>query len=100
MTTYNYYLGLQSKDARETKIPVDSAIKLIAHILYDKHAGLTLSKCTGVYRYKDNTYALEDTIKISLFNEELTNKELYILKDLFNQECIAFETLESTVNFL
>lgn len=100
MTTYNYYIGLQDKDHKEQFISTEDAMAELAQYLTSTHDGATLTACKGCYRYNDMSLAIENTIKITLFDDILEDQELNEIKEYFNQECIAVEVIESRIAFV
>lgn len=103
MTTINLYIGLNDKDTKVQKLSNLEAKTEISAILF-KHFpyGFTLQECQGMYRHEDGTVVCENTIKVILFdyNIGLVLDAVEDLKLKLNQECIAVERIETTVNYV
>lgn len=100
MTTYNYYIGLQDKDTRQVLYTKDAAMLMLVTMLKEKHRGLTLTDVKGGYSYDNGSQAYEPTIKVTLFDDALSHAELDDIKNMFNQESIAIEEVESKILFI
>ena len=103
MTTINLYVGLNDKDTKRQELSNLEAKAEISAILF-KHFpyGFTLQECQGLYKHKDGTTVCENTIKVILFdyNIGLVPDVVKDLKLKLNQECIAVERIETTVNYV
>ena len=86
-----YYIGLNDKDTHTQKYKYSTYVKMLRNILlkYDVLA-YTFYKVTGSWRNE-----LENTIKLELSDDYLTNDCLEELKEVFNQECILHIRLAS-----
>lgn len=82
--THYYYIGLNDKDEHKQKYNYFTYVKLLRSILlkYDVLA-YTFYKVTGSWRNE-----FEETIKLELSDDYLTNDCLLEIKEVFNQECI------------
>lgn len=103
MTTVNLYIGLNDKDTKQQELTNLDAKAEISAILFKYFPnGFTLQECQGMYRHKDGTVVCENTIKVIIFDYEFVGifNVLEELKHKLNQECIAVEYIESTVNFI
>ena len=103
MSTVNLYIGLNDKDTKRQEITNLDAKAEISAILF-KHFpyGFTLQECQGMYKHNDGTVVCENTIKVKLFdyNIGLVPDVVKDLKLKLNQECIAVERIETTVNYV
>lgn len=103
MTTVNLYIGLNDKDTKQQELSNLDAKAEISAILF-KHFpyGFTLQECQGMYKHNDGTVVCENTIKVILFdyNIGLVPDVVKDLKLKLNQECIAVERIETTVNYV
>ena len=103
MTTVNLYIGLNDKDTKRQEITNLDAKAEISAILFKYFPnGFTLQECQGMYRHEDGTVVCENTIKVILFdyNIGLVLDAVEDLKLKLNQECIAVERIETTINFV
>lgn len=91
-----YYIGLNDKD-KKVQIYNTETCKLIIKGCLKRYAvdGYTMSLVEGCY--KNST---ENTIKIELFNEQLTSDCIIDLEQVLNQECIAEVVTNCTINFI
>lgn len=82
--THYYYIGLNDKDTHRQKYNYSTYVKMLRNILlkYDVLA-YTFYKVVGSWRNE-----LENTIKLELSDDYLTNDCLLEIKEVFNQECI------------
>ena len=103
MTTVNLYIGLNDKDTKRQELTNLDAKAEISTILFKYFPnGFTLQECQGMYRHEDGTVVCENTIKVILFdyNISLVLDAVEDLKLKLNQECIAVEHIKTTVNFI
>lgn len=103
MTTVNLYIGLNDKDTKRQELTNLDAKAEISTILFRYfHNGFTLQECQGMYRHEDGTVVCENTIKVTLFdyNISLVLDAVEDLKLKLNQECIAVEHIKTTINFV
>ena len=103
MTTVNLYIGLNDKDTKRQELTNLDAKAEISTILFKYFPnGFTLQECQGMYRHEDGTVVCENTIKVILFdyNIGLVLDAVEDLKEKLNQECIAVEYINSTINFV
>ena len=103
MTTVNLYIGLNDKDTKRQEITNLDAKAEISAILFKYFPnGFTLQECQGMYKHNDGTVVCENTIKVILFdyNMGLVSDAVKDLKLKLNQECIAVERIETTINFV
>ena len=103
MTTINLYIGLNDKDTKRQEITNLDAKAEISAILFKYFPnGFTLQECQGMYKHDDGTVVCENTIKVILFdyNMGLVSDAVKDLKLKLNQECIAVERIETTINFI
>ena len=103
MTTVNLYIGLNDKDTKHQEITNLDAKAEISAILFKYFPnGFTLQECQGMYKHDDGTVVCENTIKVILFdyNMGLVSDAVKDLKLKLNQECIAVERIETTINFV
>lgn len=103
MTTVNLYIGLNDKDTKKQELSNLEAKAEISAILFRYFPnGFTLQECQGMYKHDDGTVVCENTIKATIFDYEFVGifKLIEELKQKLNQESIAVEYIESTVNFL
>ena len=103
MTTVNLYIGLNDKDTKRQELTNLDAKAEISAILFRYFPnGFTLQECQGMYRHEDGTVVCENTIKVILFdyNIGLVSDAVKDLKLKLNQECIAVERIETTINFV
>ena len=103
MTTVNLYIGLNDKDTKRQELTNLDAKAEISAILFKYFPnGFTLQECQGMYRHNDGTVVCENTIKVILFdyNMGLVSDAVKDLKLRLNQECIAVERIETTINFV
>ena len=103
MTTVNLYIGLNDKDTKRQEITNLDAKAEISTILFRHFPyGFTLQECQGMYKHNDGTVVCENTIKVILFdyNMGLVPDAVKDLKLKLNQECIAVERIETTINFV
>lgn len=103
MTTVNLYIGLNDKDTKRQEITNLDAKAEISAILFRYFPnGFTLQECQGMYKHDDGTVVCENTIKVILFdyNMGLVSDAVKDLKLKLNQECIAVERIETTINFV
>ena len=103
MTTVNLYIGLNDKDTKRQELTNLDAKAEISTILFRYFPnGFTLQECQGMYRHDDGTVVCENTIKVILFdyNMGLVSDAVKDLKLKLNQECIAVERIETTINFV
>ena len=103
MTTVNLYIGLNDKDTKRQEITNLDAKAEISAILFKYFPnGFTLQECQGMYKHDDGTVVCENTIKVILFdyNMGLVSDAVKELKLKLNQECIAVERIETTINFV
>lgn len=103
MSTVNLYIGLNDKDTKRQEITNLDAKTEISRILFKYFPnGFTLQECQGMYKYDDGSIVCENTIKVTLFDYymELVLDAVEDLKLKLNQECIAVERIETTVNFV
>ena len=103
MTTINLYIGLNDKDTKRQEITNLDAKAEISAILFKCFPnGFTLQECQGMYKHDDGTVVCENTIKVILFdyNMGLVSDAVKDLKLKLNQECIAVERIETTINFI
>lgn len=94
--THCYYIGLNDMDTHKQKYSYSTYIKLLRGILlkYDVLA-YTFYKVTGSWRNE-----IENTIKLELSDDYLTNECLLELKEVFNQESILHIRLASDNMFI
>ena len=103
MTTVNLYIGLNDKDTKRQEITNLDAKAEISAILFKYFPnGFTLQECQGMYKHDDGTVVCENTIKVILFdyNMGLVSDAVKDLKLKLNQECIAVERIETTINYV
>ena len=103
MTTVNLYIGLNDKDTKRQELTNLDAKAEISTILFKYFPnGFTVQECQGMYRHEDGTVVCENTIKVILFdyNIGLVLDAVEDLKEKLNQECIAVEYINSTINFV
>lgn len=103
MTTINLYIGLNDKDTKQQEISnLDAKARISSILFFYCPNGFTLQECQGMYRHEDGTVVCENTIKVTLFNYEFIGISNVIneIKHEFNQESVATEYLETTVNFV
>lgn len=103
MTTVNLYVGLNDKDTKRQELSNLEAKAEISAILFRYCPnGFTLQECQGMYKHEDGAVVCENTIKVILFdyNIELVLDAVEDLKLKLNQECIAVEYINSTINFV
>jgi hypothetical protein len=103
MTTVNLYIGLNDKDTKQQELTNLDAKAEISAILF-KHFpyGFTLQECQGMYKHDDGTVVCENTIKVILFDYKMRSVSDAVddLKLKLNQECIAVERIETTINYV
>lgn len=79
-----YYIGLNDKDTHKQKYNFNTYLKLLNSILLgDDVTSYTITKATGFYKGEK-----ENTIRLELLNDCLTQKAIDNIKEVFNQECI------------
>ena len=103
MTTVNLYIGWDDKDTKRQELTNLDAKAEISTILFKYFPnGFTLQECQGMYKHDDGTVVCENTIKVILFdyNMGLVSDAVKDLKLKLNQECIAVERIETTINFV
>lgn len=103
MSTVNLYIGLNDKDTKRQEITNLDAKTKISEILFRYFPNdFTLQDCQGLYKHEDGTIVCENTIKVILLYN-IKGMIFEIIQDLkreLNQECIAVEFINSTVNFV
>ena len=97
MKKFILYVGLNDKDAKEQKIGIIEAYKIIENIIIPKTSGYTISEALGYYRHEDGTITTEKSLRVEILFVE---KPLIIeicktLKMAFNQESIAVEEVNT-----
>lgn len=103
MTTVNLYIGLNDKDTKRQELTNLDAKAEISTILFKYFPnGFTLQECQGMYKYNDGTVVCENTIKVILlcYDTSMILRITKELKDKLNQESIAVECINSTINFV
>ena len=103
MTTINLYIGLNDKDTKRQEITNLDAKAEISKVLFKYFPdGFTLQECQGMYKHDDGTVVCENTIKVILFDYKirLGSDVVKDLKEKLNQECIAVERIETTINYV
>lgn len=103
MTTANLYIGLNDKDTKRQELTNLDAKAEISAILFRYFPdGFTLQECQSMYKHDDGTVVCKNTIKVILFdyNMVLVWNAVKDLKLKLNQECIAVERIETTINFV
>ena len=90
-------VGLNDQETLTQLIKTDDAKKLIMETLSEYVNGATLTEQFGFYKHDDGRLTFEVAIKIELVFVKMSTvvEIVYILKNLFNQETILFETVET-----
>lgn len=97
MIKHTLFLGLNDKDTKVQEISTLDAYKILMKtITAVGYEGGSISETTGFYTHQDGTFTIEKSLKIEiLFAEsDKTNTLICQLKQLFNQESIAFQSEE------
>lgn len=87
------YLGLNDKITKKQEIETPAAIEILARYLKDA----TITEATGFYTHDDGTFVVEKTLKIEKIDfpgEFDMERAAADLKQMFNQESVAFEFSE------
>lgn len=91
-----YYIGLNDKDTHKRKYNYSTYIKLLRNILLKYNVlAYTFYKVTGSWRNE-----LEETIKLELSDDFISNNCLLDIKEAFNQECILHIRVASDNMFI
>jgi len=93
MKKFTLYLGLNDKDSKIQKIDTIEAYKICTNILLKYTEGATIYSAQGIYKHNDNSFVVENTLRIELLfvERESVLKIIEILKLAFNQESVALQ---------
>ena len=93
MKKFTLYLGLNDKDSKIQKIDTLEAYKICTNILLKYTEGATIYSAQGIYKHDDDSFVVENTLRIELLfvERESVLKIIEILKLAFNQESIALQ---------
>lgn len=96
------YLGLNDKDERRQLISTGDALEQVARVFSDYVDGATISEAKGVYTHEDGGRVIETTLRVELFQaiDGHILEACGILKQVFNQESLAIEEVETNTNFI
>jgi uncharacterized membrane-anchored protein YitT (DUF2179 family) len=93
MKKFTLYLGLNDKDSKIQKIDTLEAYKICTNILLKYTEGATIYSAQGIYKHDDDSFVVENTLRIELLfvERESVLKIIEILKLAFNQESVALQ---------
>ena len=97
MKKYILTLGLNDKDSLQPRASIESASNEVCNLLLrNKFEGASITSGRGFYKMASGAVVFEDFIKIEfLFVEPQKVLEFAaVLKSAFNQETIAFQTVD------
>ena len=98
MKTYNFrlYCGLNDKDTKKQEISTEEAQNVFNNLVARTFDGATVWMADGVYTHADGTQVSEKTLCCELvFTDGVKVKRFCNqLKEIFNQESIAVQTIE------
>ena len=110
MKKYILSIGLNDKDLKVQKISTVEAYKVVENTLINqKIEGFTIYEAFGVYTHEDKTITKERTLRVEIYdfsegkNDEVLTRILAsvkILKQVLNQESIAFEVQKTDSELL
>lgn len=97
MKKYILTLGLNDKDTLKPRASIEKASEDVCNLLLrNKFDGAAISSGRGFYKMESGAVVFEDFIKIEFLFVEPQKVLAFaqILKTAFNQESIAFETVD------
>lgn len=90
LTKHILFIGLADKDTKKQEVSTKRAKELIAKTFGD----CTISDATGIYTHQDGTGTVkEKTLRVEMLfkTDKEVIKNVRVIKELLNQETVAFE---------